>query len=179
MLIGLSGYARVGKNSVAAILVEEFGYKQVALADKLKQALATLNPNVSSRYPIELADVLAQGGWEYAKQYPEVRRLLQVLGTEVGRKMFWEDFWTDLAFREVSPGDKVVFSDVRFPNEADRVKSLGGEIWRITRNDYAPINAHESETALNAYPFDRHINNGRTLEDLRTKIVLYFNPLRR
>jgi len=39
MIIGLSGYASAGKDSVAQILVEKFGYKRMAFADAIRDIL--------------------------------------------------------------------------------------------------------------------------------------------
>ena len=39
MIIGLSGYAQSGKDEVAKVLVEDYGYKRVAFADKIKAPL--------------------------------------------------------------------------------------------------------------------------------------------
>jgi len=40
-------------------------------------------------------------GWQIAKQNPAVRRLLQVFGTEVGRKQFGSEFWVDIALKDL------------------------------------------------------------------------------
>ena len=42
MIIGLSGYARSGKDTVAETLVNEYGFKRVAFADKIKDLLYTM-----------------------------------------------------------------------------------------------------------------------------------------
>lgn len=52
-IIGLSGYARSGKDAAAKVLVEEFGFTRVAFADKLRDFLYALNPIVD----IHKADV--------------------------------------------------------------------------------------------------------------------------
>jgi hypothetical protein len=46
-LIGLSGYARSGKDEAAKVLVEEFGFKRIAFADKLRDFLYALDPIVT------------------------------------------------------------------------------------------------------------------------------------
>ena len=38
-IVGLSGYARSGKDEAAKVLVEEFGFTRVAFADKLREVL--------------------------------------------------------------------------------------------------------------------------------------------
>lgn len=46
-IVGLSGYARSGKDEAAKVLVEEFGFTRVAFADKLRDFLYALNPLVT------------------------------------------------------------------------------------------------------------------------------------
>jgi hypothetical protein len=53
VIIGLSGYARSGKDEAAKVLVEEYGFERVAFADKLRDFLYALNPIVE----IKRADV--------------------------------------------------------------------------------------------------------------------------
>ena len=49
-IIGLSGYARSGKDEAAKVLVEEFGFTRVAFADKLRDFLYPLNPIVTIKH---------------------------------------------------------------------------------------------------------------------------------
>jgi hypothetical protein len=112
-------------------------------------------------------------GWEPTKANTEVRRLLQVFGTEVGREMFGEDFWVKQVFKQIKEEEiykNFVITDVRFPNEANFIKANGGEVWRINRNDNKPINAHASESAMDEYKFDRVISNESSIQDLEKEI---------
>ena len=45
-LVGLSGYAQVGKDTVGKILVEKYGFERVSFADKLREVLYALDPTV-------------------------------------------------------------------------------------------------------------------------------------
>ena len=63
-----------------------------------------------------------------------------------------------------------MFTDVRFPNEADAIVDRGGQIWRVQRRAVGPLNAHASENSMTNYPADLVINNDYTLETL-AKIV--------
>lgn len=165
MIVGLSGYARSGKDTVAGLLID---YERRAFADVLRQALYVLNPYLGNG--LTVADVVDEYGWEVAKSGDEVRRLLQVLGTEVGRKMIDNDIWVTMATKDLNPGDKIVFADVRFPNEAQAIKDLGGQVWRIERPGITAVNAHASETAMNGWSFDAIITNDGTLEDLQGQV---------
>mgnify|MGYP003624029130 CR=1 FL=1 len=176
--IGLSGYARSGKDTVAGILAEE-GWHRYAFADKLKLAVRKLNPIVDINgwddVPITLEEAISEVGLDEAKErYPEYRRLLQVMGTEVGRDMFGDNFWVEQAFRGVQH-DKAIFTDCRFPNEAQAIVERGGEVWRIRRPGFGPINGHASEISLDSWEFDRVIENDGDIAALRTKVLSLVN----
>lgn len=167
-VLGLSGYARSGKDTVADHLVETQGYTRISFADPMREALVALDPVIHlGGYPIGVAAAVRMVGWEKLKgMSSDIRPLMQRFGTEVGRAMFGENFWVELALSRIPDGSKVVFADVRFPNEADAIRDLGGEIWRIERSGVEAVNAHVSERALDDYTFDATITNAGTLEDL-------------
>lgn len=166
--IGLSGYARSGKDTVGEFLIANHGFKRVSFADPMREALELLNPSIEFHgYWTNLQTALGAVGWEQLKsESSEIRPLLQRFGTEVGREMFGQNFWVDLAISRIPDGSKVVFTDVRFPNEADAVSVLGGEVWRIERPGTKAANAHISETALDSYGFDLIIWNDADLSHL-------------
>lgn len=172
--IGLSGYARSGKDTVAAHLIENHGYTRVAFADSIREALYRLNPKISMDLVsgfIGIRHAVDMFGWDEVKeQVPEARNLLQRLGTEVGRDMFGSDFWVEDAMNRIEDGSKVVFTDVRFPNEADAIRSLGGRIYRVEREGVGATNGHVSEVALDDYNFDGRIDNNATIEVLYERL---------
>ena len=168
MIIGLAGYARSGKNTVADLLGHK--YKQVAFADPMRAALYKMNPIIDAH--IDVVDAVEEYGWDKAKDlFPEIRRLLQVLGTEVGRHMIDENVWVGIALRGMLPTDDVVITDVRFINEAVAIKKLGGEVWRVDREGVGAVNGHISEHALKDWEFDRIIENNGTIEDLQRALA--------
>ena len=166
MIVGLSGYARSGKDTVAGLLQ---GYERRAFADILREGVYRLNPIVFE--DVRIQDLIDDYGWEQCKSgFPEVRRLLQVFGTEVGRQLIDDNVWVNAAMKDVSPDDNIIFTDVRFPNEAKAIKAVDGLIWRIDRPGKKPVNTHTSETAMNDWPFDAILTNDGTLEDLQGQV---------
>lgn len=175
-IIGLSGFARAGKDETAKVLVENYGFTQVAFADKLREFLYALNPLVTFEGPYEdvspvgVQDVIDRYGWQGYKETEygtEVRRLLQRLGTEAGRQTLWDTIWIDAAFAGQPQDAKIVVSDARFYNEFEAVQKRGGEVWRVDRPGVGPANEHASEMEAIDYPlFDRFINNSRDLDYL-------------
>jgi hypothetical protein len=168
-VIGIAGWARSGKDTVANYLVENEGYTKISFSTPMKEAMYRLNPRITINeivnQPLRIGvDVY---GWEGLKERsPDIRGLLQRFGTEVGRNMFSENFWVDYALNSVVDGTKVVIADVRYPNEADAIKALGGKVYRVDRDGVGPANEHASENALEGYEFDGTIHNQGNLEGL-------------
>lgn len=205
-IIGLSGYARSGKDEAAKVLVEEYGFIQVAFADKLREVLYALNPLVTVLETETIAvgslllaqpgkqevtrgiqrvyvqDVIDKHTWNGYKETiykDEIRRLLQRLGTEAGRQALWDTIWIDAAFAKIPDDAKVVVSDARFFNEFDAVRDRGGIIWRIEREGVGPVSDHPSETEAPSYPhFERVIRNDGTLGEYRSTIREAYNASR-
>ena len=169
MIIGLSGYAQSGKDTVAELLCLNYNYHRRAFADPMREALLRLNPVVGSQ---PLACLVDDYGWDVAKSNPEVRRLLQVFGTEIGREMFGENFWVDIALAGLNSNHRVVVADVRFPNEAQAIIDKGGQVWRVQREGHKPVNLHQSETAMDNWRFDDLILNHGSLDDLADEVFM-------
>lgn len=175
-LIGLTGKKRSGKDTVADRLVSTHGYTRFAFADIMKEMLLRIDPWVQWS-PVgngRLSRLVDLVGWERAKEEPEVRRLLQALGTEAGRALFGESFWIDRTFAQIAefhshgmfPPRPVVITDVRFKNEADAVRAAGGLIVRLVRPDVVSSDTHPSETDLDRYDYDEIIYNAYDLAAL-------------
>lgn len=85
-----------------------------------------------------------------------LREVYQTLGTDWGRKMVGEDIWI-LAGRarlDELLGDVesdvirgIVLDDVRFDNEAELIRSMGGLVVEITRSS-VPQMEHSSEAGI-------------------------------
>ena len=171
MIIGLTGYAQSGKDTVAKILVENYGYTRVAFADKIRDFLYEMNPMVDNvaGEPIFLKERVDRDGWEVAKTNPHVRRALQNAGVSA-RKVFGEDFWIDRSLVSILRNENTVITDVRFINEADVVKHQAGQVWRIKRLGVDAVNAHVSESQMDGYPVDQIFTNNSSIEDLELMV---------
>jgi hypothetical protein len=181
--IALTGLARSGKDSVAARLVERHGYVRVAFADALKVAALRTDPYIplpAARVTVRLSALIERIGWELAKdRYPEVRRYLQEYGQTV--RELDPEFWMRAAWRAAgdarNAGHPVVFTDVRYTNEADMLRRNGFDIVRVTRPGQTP-GGHVSERQMLAYHASRTIVNDGSLEDLAALADLLAFPQR-
>jgi hypothetical protein len=171
--VGLHGFEGAGKDTVGKILTE-YGYNRVAFADVLRKALYILNPLIlsdSHGRDFRLKEIVDEIGWDEAKRsYPEIRRMLQVLATEVGRELISKNVWVDAAFKDLDPEKKYVFTDVRFENEHQAVDKNLGLLIKITRPGYGPVNDHKSTKELPDLWFDAHVKNDGTIGELHTKV---------
>jgi hypothetical protein len=184
-IIGLNGVARAGKDTVAKILHDLYGYEVLSFSDALNKALIALNPMVplGGEYKdgriVRLDDkgwthyaTLIEGvGYERAKEIPEVRRLLQAMGTEVGRDLLGANIWVEALFNNLPTGKLIAISNVRFPNEFNAVQDRGGVVWRVERPGFEPSNGHVSDTALDTYFFDAYIDNNSSVAALADKVM--------
>jgi hypothetical protein len=154
-----------------------------AKGDILKDTARAINPVVmigpegpsGSLYPEFLAPYVDAVGWEHAKRSDNVRRFLQDLADEVV-KACGRDVWNDALYEQIKNHvhmsavmrveRPVVLTRLSLPIEAERLVAEGGAMVRITRPGYGPANSHPNEVALDDWPFDAHIENAGTLEDL-------------
>ncbi len=184
-LIGISGRKRSGKDTFAERLVSHHGFTRVAFADPLKAVAVDLNPIIrieadefglfygpgtgaviGSYELVRLAELVEEQGWEVAKEFREVRRILQALGVAV-REHVGDETWVDAALvKAAAISGPVVVTDVRFPNEAERVRFDGGKIVRVNRPGLPETDLHISETALDDLVPDFLVRNAGTVADL-------------
>lgn len=178
-LIGLYSPApQSGKSTVASLLTER-GYHTIPFAASLKAMLRTFLLQLG--YGPDAIDTYLTTAKEHT--LPGIRcssrHLLRTLGTEWGRTCVhpevWLIAWRSRAERYIRSGTPVVVDDVRFPNEADLIRTLGGQLWRIDRPSTEGDTDHASEGGLDDYDFDHYILNDGSLADLynHTKSLLW------
>lgn len=164
MIIGITGYAGVGKDTLADLLVETQGFEKRAFADKVREAYYEVAPVAHQ----ELIDEL---GWDAAKRENMfIRAGLQGIGS-MCRKVFGKDFWIKQAL-SIELGNNIVFSDVRYENEAYAIRKAGGIIIRLKRDGIEPFNDHESETNVDNIDPDMVIENRTPEQALKDVIEL-------
>ncbi|MBB4235013.1 deoxynucleotide monophosphate kinase [Rhizobium esperanzae] len=128
-VVAFTGVAGSGKSTATRHLVEQHGYTLVKFAGPLKDMMRALGfgeEDIEGNCK-ELSNSLL------CDKTP--RHAMQTLGTEWGRKCigddFWINLWRDSAERIVKQGGRVVVDDCRFPNEAQAIRRLGGDIFKI------------------------------------------------
>jgi len=141
MIIGICGLIGSGKGTVADVLVDQ-GFTKVSFADKLKDGVSTIfgwdramlegDTNESRQWREQRDDF-----WSAETEMEVTPRLvLQLFGTDCLRNGFHDGVWVSLLKKHMldNPGNYVI-PDVRFRNEQNMIRELGGEIWRVQRGD--------------------------------------------
>jgi hypothetical protein len=82
-----------------------------------------------------------------------------------------------MALTGILPEDKIVFSDVRYPNEAYAIQRAGGQVWRINRHNHSAVNSHKSERAMDNFSFKHVIYNDGTLDELSDEVFMLAKSL--
>ena len=174
-VVGLIGRAGTGKDTAAAHLCAHYGFVRVAFADPLKNMIEV---HLEER-GIDHA-YLYEPGW---KDMPipgigfSAREMLQRLG-DAYRQMdpdFWVRALADVLGMRGSPTlwapvhDRIVISDVRYPNERDWVHSCGGTLVRLVRETAPAVRNHSSDQHADYMPADHTlVNNGPSLYGFHT-----------
>jgi len=185
MIIGLNGRLRSGKDTTYSIIQDLYPHaERVSFADKLKDSAAAslgidreLMEELKNEEEVRLVFAFPVEGYEELYQKMQdyqmtIREYLQRYGTESHREVFGTDFWVDMALPlDTDHSDRLlVVTDVRFPNEARRVKDLGGQVWKIERDTRTVFSDHPSEQNLDKY-VDVFVDNTRSLYELRTNLI--------
>lgn len=114
------------------------------------------------------------------------RTFMQKVGTEMFRDNLCQDVWVKLALQRIEQLSKpyeviigfphgvmgtrhlIFVTDVRFPNEAEAIKSIGGHVVKIRREGFDKKGAdlHPSERFINDMPCDLEVfNKASSLEE--------------
>ena len=164
-LIGFAGRKGMGKDTCAEVLVSRLGYERFAFADCMKRICKNLFDFTDDQLHGQTKDT------EDPRYGHSPRQLLQMFGSDFIRDKVSEEFWVGKFkkfMRERLDDDPpVVVSDVRFQNEIDVIKELGGRVFLIKRNSVEPTDEHQSESVESLTGFSAVICNDSSVDDLK------------
>jgi hypothetical protein len=208
MIIGICGFISSGKDTAANYFVAQHGFKRDSFAGALKDAVAQVfgwdrelleGLTTEARMWREQVDLW----WATRLNMPALtpRWVLQYWGTEVCRYGFHDDIWIAALENRLRQRNRhSVISDVRFPNEIQAIRNIGGKIVWIKRgalpewyncaltenttpdfSQWLLEDAHElmpqryplvhsSEWAWVGTKFDYEIDNNGSVEQLYTQL---------
>ncbi|MCC5609594.1 hypothetical protein LC612_23160 [Nostoc sp. CHAB 5834] len=174
-IVGFLGAKKAGKDTAAAVLIEELGFRRESFARELYRQVADafdvsvedLNQRETKELPAErfmVAKCRDPGFMKALQRFvpefstPEAfftpqspRALLQWWGTEYRRKSGVDSYWIDIVRKEIeaNPDVNYVITDVRFPNEHRLISSMRGFPIRI-RNLEVEEQEHKGRISANA-----------------------------
>jgi hypothetical protein len=173
ILIGFTGRIGAGKSTAARALYNR-GFTRVRFAGPLKAMMACLGlseEEVDGSLKEEPRDLLCGKTPRYA---------MQTIGTEWGRQMIGDDIWIRAFKRTVESYGlhiPLVCDDVRFQNEANAIRELGGVVVRVTRGDRVADGIHASERQ--DFVADATLYNNESISEFERDVVNYADALRR
>jgi hypothetical protein len=202
MLIGITGapVAGSGKDTVADLLVSDWGFVKVSLADPMKRFCKELF-NFSDEQMWGASSLRNAPDERYVctnivgEHLLTPRVALQQLGTNWGRSCY-QDVWIDYAaaiYKKLSAGDfaysaqkgvyyckgagprDVVVPDIRFDNEARGLSKHGARVWCVKRpvpKLEGAAGCHVSESGISAELIDVTLHNDKGLDELTSLVAM-------
>lgn len=162
-LIGLAGLKGAGKSEVAYRLASGLRAYRFRFSGPLKdmlRAIGLTDEHIEGSLKEKPCDLLMGA---------TPRHAMVTLGTEWGREMIHKDLWLHLwrmkTLKSLQDGYSVITEDVRFPNEAQALRAIGGIIIRVERPGLV-AGDHESEQHALTIPADIICHNDGDLSDL-------------
>lgn len=64
----------------------------------------------------------------------------------------------------------IIIKDIRFENEAEYIRSIGGSIWHIVRDNADSVKQHSSELGIQIQPEDIVIHNNGSLDEYKAQL---------
>jgi hypothetical protein len=185
MIIGLCGTQGSGKDTVANILISEYGFVKITFASTLKDIVAIL-----FSWPRDLLEGLTEESrlwretvddfWSGKLSIPSFtpRKALQMIGTDLFRIHFNNDIWISIVENNIgvmlknNPNMNIVISDCRFANEFTLIKQFSDShiITILRENNSTNKIAHSSETEWVNYNFDAILQNDNSIDDLKSNL---------
>ena len=183
MIIALFGPPGAGKDTVGKILVDQYAYRRVAFADKVRELALKLHGstlvNAGLGNYMKLRDAVEAFGWDVKRDSEDVRKLLERVGDGC-REVLGPDVWINAAFGpNLFDDDDIVVTDVRKENEITWIGNWAAQfgydfsIWHIARNgcEKRPFDEWQPNWATAT------IQNNGTLDELAAKVRELVNGL--
>ena len=170
-IIGITGKKFSGKTEASNCLKD---FKSINFKDSLIEEIKENFPDLLRELALiyRMADIKTL----FDIKPPLVRLLLQNYGTNVRRKDS-ENYWVAKWLDKIDISDNIIADDVRFLNEANAIKDVGGIVIRIVRPSVKSIDTHISETEMDKIEPDYEIINSSNKEYLQSEIKKIINEL--
>jgi len=161
IILGIAGKKQSGKDTFADYIIQNARglVAKMHLSDPLKD---------------EVAQLLSISRQRIDNEKAYFRPLLQWYGTEWKRGQFGNDYWIKKLEEKVllSNAHIIIIPDIRFANEVDWVRHMGGTVIKMERLGAVDNDPHVSENQINSFVPDITIKaNSGDLETLKLKAI--------
>lgn len=176
-IIGITGRKFSGKDTLGNYFVEKKNYIRFAYADSLKNATKAIFDFTEEQLNGSLKETV-DNFWNVTP-----RQVLQFVGTDLFRNHCSEllpdigkNIWIQVVKRKITnkikenPDAKIIITDIRFENELNLIRELGGCIIKVKRDSIISNDNHESEKYIDDLYCDILVENNGTIEELYRKI---------
>lgn len=184
-VVGVSGLPGTGKDTLADVLVAEFGFTKAAFADAVyveiaaafEVSVATLRARHTKERAMPFLDIDFCTDREFAALASKIavmdngclspRMTLRLWATEYRRARKGDNYWVDQLEQTIRtrPGP-VVVTDVRFENEAELVRSYSEPRLIHLRREGVTIDKHQhsSDGGVKVHDGDFYLSNDGDVE---------------
>ena len=183
MVIGISGKIKSGKSRVAKTLfkilkkegrqvkIKSFAQPLYEVVSKLYDTdIKTIKKDKQKNLPIYIHTRTTNSGMVTTNY----RTILQIIGN-TARDYGDSDIWVNALFgyenKKINNGDYWIIDDVRYSNEAQRIRDLNGVLIRVEKDLHQP-NKHIAENSLDTWgDWDLIIENNFDDKKRRNKSI--------
>ncbi len=191
-LIAIAGFKNSGKTTIGRYLTEHHKWKEVYLADPIKEIVRIIyNLDNSEETNNMLYGLTPEGRDKRENEITmwghSIRKGLELIGTDAfpfihNNEEYYNDIWGKIFEEKIKNiSGNIVVPDIRLPNQFDMIRRLGGEIVVVSRNpdelSIPSIVRKENGDHFSNYAFldcmqdgDIIIDNSSNFEELYCKI---------
>lgn len=191
MIIGICGFQSAGKDTIANLLINKYGFKKLSFAGAVKDIVS-----IMFGWPRDKLEGLTKEDrewretidtwWAQKLQMPQLtpRYVLQYIATDVFRNHWHPEIWITIVERQLNQFDNIVITDSRFENEIKLLMKYNAKIIHVYKKipqwfdkykmgeEVLEIEQmHRSEYEWIRCHHDYAVSNNGTIDELNEKII--------
>lgn len=181
-IIAFGHYSRTGKNTLAQYVINHMNMFDPAhrivrkgFADKIKQHCYELYAWTGLRES-EFYET-KQGARMRTEVLPDLGmtpiELWVTYGTNAIRDNVYDRTWIDVVLKGTTDVDTLLITDLRFPNEVDSIREMGGHICKVVRPGIGPKNTVADQALLGFEGWDNIVGLDGKLTSLESAAQRY------